>query len=259
MANIAAPSADNLLLGAGALYINRKDANGVGLGMVHAGNCETLEITTEDDVLEKYESMTRARSLYKSVTRKRTVRLRAVLDEFNADNLALVMMGEKVTSAAQDATAVVGEALAAQFVPGAYYKTAKLGPISAVSVKFGATPGVEGTDYEVANASVGIIHVLPDTAQPPAALTIDYTPTAYADGFTQVQGGKDTTVRASLLFVGDPSAGPAVMVEVWDVQITPDGALGLISEDFATLALQMSVQSDIVNHADSPLYLVTYL
>ena len=258
--DIKAPSADNLLLGAGALYINRKDAAGVGLGMVHAGNCETLEITTEDDVLEKYESMTRSRSLYKSVTRKRTVRLRAVLDEFNGDNLALALMGNKAQSAAVIAGAVVGEELAAAFVAGAYYKTAKLGPISAVSVDFGATPGVEGVDYEIANAAVGIIRVLPDTAQPAgAALTIDYTPTAYADGLTQVRGGTETTVRASLLFVGDPNAGPPVMVEIWDVQVAPDGALGLISEDFATLALQMTVQSDIVNHADAPLYLVTYL
>lgn len=258
MANIAAPSADNLLLGAGALYINRKDANGVGTGMVHAGNCETLELTTEDDVLEKNESMTQARALYKSVTRKRTVTLRAVLDEFNASNLALVLMGSTAASAAQAATAVTGEAVAAATVPGTFFKTAKLGPISAVAVKFGAVAGVAGTDYEVVNADVGIIHILEGTAMT-GAVTVDYTPTAYADGITQVAGGTDTTVRASILFVGDPSAGPPIMLEVWDVQVKPDGALGLISDDFATMAITMTVQSDIVNHAAAPLYLLSYI
>ena len=91
------------------------------------------------------------------------------------------------------------------------------------------------------------------------AVTVDYTPTAYADGLTQIAAGTESLVRAKVTFVGDPSAGPAVMVEIWDVQITPDGALGLISDDFATLGLQMAVQSDVANHPAAPLYQVTYL
>jgi hypothetical protein len=258
MPNLVAPTSDNLLLGAGALYIDRKDADGNLTGMLHAGNCETLEITTQDDVIQKFESMTKARALYKQIQRRRTVTLKAVLDEFNAPNLALVLMGDQVQSAAQPATAVVGEAVAAATLPGSYFKTALMGPISAVTVHFGAGAGVLGTDYEITNADVGVIHILPGTILT-GAVTVDYTPTAYADGLTQIAAGTESLVRAKVTFVGDPSAGPAVMVEIWDVQITPDGALGLISDDFATLGLQMAVQSDVANHPAAPLYQVTYL
>lgn len=253
----AAPSSENLLLGKGQLFFDRFDANGVSTGRVHMGNIDTFEITTSDDNVEKYSAMSAGAPLYKRVNRKRTVTCRVTGDEFNADNLALMIMGSK-SVLAQAATPVVDEALAPATVPGAYYKTAKLGPISAVTMEFGGVAGVLNTDYAIINADVGLVRVLPGTALT-GAVTISYTPTAYTDEVTVVSGGDSGIVQGSLLFIGDPSAGPKVMVEVWSVSVTPDGALGLISEDFAQLSLNMAVQADEAGHPDSPLYNVTYL
>ena len=257
--NLLAPSSDLLMLGAGSVFFNLFDASGAPTGMYHLGNVTTFELTTEDDNLDKYQSMTKAKSLYKRVPRRRNVTLNISGDEFSPKNLALILQGTVSQTAAQVATPIAGEALGLWKI-GAYYKTAMMGPITGVTVDVAGTPAVLGTDYEIADPDFGIIHALPGSAiVEGGAVTIDYTPTAYADGLTRVAGGTETNVRGSVLFAGDPTVGPKVLVEVWKVTVSPNGALGLISEEYATLGLTMAVESDSVNHPSEPLYRVTYL
>lgn len=255
----AAPSSDNLLLGKGQVYFDRFTTAGVSTGLKHLGNVETLELTTEDDVIEKYSSMVNSSPLYKRVNRRRTTTLRITGNEFNPENVALALMGIQSTLA-QAATAVVGEAIAATTVPGTYYKTLKLGPISAVAVKFAGVAGVLGTDYAIIDATTGLIRILPGTIKT-GAVTIDYTPTAYASTTSPqvISGGAQGVIEGRLLFIGDPASGPKMMVNVWHVSISPDGALGLISDDFATMGLSAAVLDDSVAHPASPLYEVVYL
>lgn len=258
-----APSSDNLLLGKGEVFFNRRNADGSYEGFRHMGNVETLELTTADDVLEKYSSMNAAASLYKRVTRRRDVTIRILADEFTERNLALALMGEVATSAAQAATPITGETLTDDAVLGGYYQTVALGPITAVTIDnvTATTTLVEGTDYEIHNAEVGIIHILP-TAPGVAdgdELSIDYTPTAYASGLTSVRGGTKTLVEGQLKFVPDPTVGPKILLEVWSVSLVPEGALGLISTEFAQMALVLSVQEDRANHPLEPLYRMTFL
>jgi hypothetical protein len=66
-------------------------------------------------------------------------------------------------------------------------------------------------------------------------------------------------VNGALLFVPDPVTGPKIMLEVWNVSVSPEGALGLISEEFAQLSLTMAVQADEAGHPTEPLYRATYL
>lgn len=255
------PSADNILLGKGEVFLKRKEALGTAQGFRHLGNVETLEITTEDENLDKRSSMSAASPLYKRVARARTVTLRAALDEFEANNMALALMGSVSTAPAQAATPIVGEALTADALLGGYYRTALIGPITAVTVKKGATPLVLGTDYAIPDATLGLIQILPGSVTVIAgdALTIDYTPTAYADGWTEVDGGSDNVIEGELMFIGDPTTGPKYLLEVWSVSIAPDGAIGLISEEFAQFGLTMAVQEDAVNHPDNKLYRLTEL
>jgi hypothetical protein len=264
MATIAttAPSSDNLLVGKGEVFFNRFDALGVGTGLRHLGNVDAMEITTADDNIEKYSNMSQDAPLYKRVARRRTVTIRLTMSEFSPYNMALAMMGTVVETYAQPATAIVGESLTTSVVKGAFYKTAKLGPITAVVVKQGATTLVLGTDYIIDDASVGIIQILESsvTVTAGSAITIDYTPTLYAAGdIIEVYGGESGTVEGSLLFIGDPVTGPRQMVEVWRVSFTPDGALGLISDEFAAVGVTGSVMADPVGHPTNKLYKSTFL
>lgn len=260
------PNAENLLLGAGMVYINPFDDSGVPQGLIAVGNVTALELTTDDDRIQKFESMTHARSLYKEVLRRRNVSVRLAMDEFSPDIVALMLQGEKVQSAAQAATAVVDEQLTDDARLGNFYMPSKFGPYSAISVD----GGVAGTtllalddDYEVIDATGlrPLIHLLPGatTAADGDIITVSYTPTAYASGLTQIRGGTRSKVRGSLLFIGDPSDGPKLQLEIWKLAFRPDGAFGLISEDFAQIAMVGTVESDAANHPTEPLYRVTYL
>lgn len=261
MPSLAAPSSDNLLLGKGQVLFDRLDPiTGLSLGgMLHLGNVDTFSITTDDDKVQKFSSMTAANPLYKETNRRRNVTLKMTGTEFNAENVALIQMGS-VSTLVQAATAVVAEALAPTTIKGTFLKLAKLGPYTGLAVKFGAATGVLGTDYNVINAKAGVIQILPGTAQT-GAVTADYTPTAYTatTGPKVVSGAASPTIMGKLTFLGDPTVGPAVMVEVWKAMLTPDSALDLISDDYATLGLSLSMLDDTANHPASPRYQTTYL
>lgn len=257
----APPSSDNLLVGKGSVFFNRFDANGVGTGLKHLGNVDAMEISQEDDKIEKYENMTAAASLYASVTRRRNVRIALTLTEFHPENLALAQMGNLDETYTQAATAVVDEVLTESLVKGATYQFAKLGPYTGVSLSDESGALVLGTDYVITDPLAGLVTILAGGgATAGDTLEASYTPTAYAAGAVpKVKGGQAGEIIGSLLFVGDPTAGPKLMVKVWKVSFTPDGALGLISEEFADMALTGAVLADPVGHPGNTLYETTYL
>lgn len=255
----AAPSSENLLLGKGQVFFDRFDNAGNPTGFKHLGNVETFELTTADDKVQKYSSMTAGAPLYKEVNRRRTTTLNLTGSEFHPENMALVTMGTQSTLV-QAATAVVAEPVAPTTVPGTYFLTKKLGPISAVTVTFGATPGVLGVDYAIVNANVGMIRILPGTILV-GAVVVGYTPSAYTstNGPAVIGGGSAGVIQGAVKFIGDPSTGPDMIVEVWRANVAPNGAVGLISDDFASLSLTLSVLDDSLIHpAPFNLYQITY-
>jgi len=252
-----APSSENLLLGKGQVFFDRFDGSGLPTGLKHLGNVETFEITISDDKVQKYSSMTAGAPLYKEVNRRRTCTLKLVGDEFHPENMALANMGSQA-SLVQTATPVTAEAVYSSTFKGAYFQTKKLGPISAVAVKFGATTGVLNTDYAIINAAVGLLRILPGTILT-GAVTIDYTPTAYStNGPAVISGGVSGVVQGRILYVSDNSTGPNLVVEVWRANISPDGAIGLISDDFAQMSLTAAILDDSLAHPVSPLYEIRY-
>jgi hypothetical protein len=253
-----APSSENLLLGKGQVFFDRFDASGVSTGFKHLGNVETFELTTTDDKVQKFSSMSAGAPLYKEVNRRRTAVLTLTGSEFHPENMALVTMGD-VSTLVQAATAVVAEPVSPTTIPGMYFMTKKLGPITAVTVHFGAGVGVLGVDYSIINANVGLIRILPGTILT-GAVTVDYTPTAYTSttGPKMVAGGTAGVIQGAVRFVGDPSTGPDMIVDVWRANVSPNGAVGLIGDDFATLGLTMAILDDALNNPSFPLYRIIY-
>lgn len=254
----APPDPANLYVGKGQVFFNRFDASGNPTVFKHLGNVDSLEITTSDTKIQKYSSQSANAPLLSEVTTRRVVTLQLKGSEFHPDNFALVTVG-KVNTLTQAATAVVAEAVAATTVPGSYFTTKLMGPISAVTVTFGAAPGVAGVDYDVVDPGVGLIHILPTTTQT-GAVTVGYTPTAYTGptGLSVVAGGTEGKIVGALKFVGDPTTGPKQVIDVWKVNVTPNGAVGLISDAYADLSLTMTVQDDSGNHPAAPLYQSIY-
>lgn len=253
------PSSDNVLLGKGQVLFNRFDDSGLPTVWRHLGDVDQFDLSSSDTKVQKFSGMQASAPLYKEVITRRVVTLTLKGAEFAPDNTALLAQGV-VSTLVQAATAIVDEPVADVTVPGSYYVTKLLGPVTAITMNFGATPGVLGTDYEIVDASLALIHILPGTILT-GAVTISYTPTAYTGttGPAVVGGGKSGKIEGAVQFIPDPTSGPAMKVDVWHVQVSPNGALSLIGDDFADLSLTMEVLDDSAVHAASPLYQITYL
>lgn len=245
--------AGNLLLGRGKVLFDRFDAaTGARTGYRMIGNCSTFEVTTTDEKRTKKSSAEAASPILKEVTVERTPEFSIVLNEHDKPNLGLILMGEEAEYT-QAATPVVAEILSTAPVKDRHYKAAKRA-IGSVTVKHGATTMVLNTDYKIVSAEAGLIYVinLPGSGN----LTIDYTPAAITAGSGRdwVKAAKSTVIEGGILFLPDPAAGPKWEVEVWKVSISPDGALGLIQDDFGEFTLKGKVLTDSANHPNEPYY-----
>jgi hypothetical protein len=250
---LASPTKKLLSLGAGELLWNRFDEDGLPTGFIHMGNVDTFEITTADDRIIKRSSMQASRPVYAERNRQRTVTLRIVCDETAAEIAALHLMGS-VVDYTQAATPIVDEVLVAAAAAGVsngarlggYYKTAKYS-IDTVTMDAGVTPLVAGDDFVVHSQRTGLIHILEDAPNvtPGDALTISYTPAAVTAGQRKrIRGGMVNTIEGAILFVPDNSEGPNRAVQVWNASVSPDGAMGLISDEYSNFALTFTVQDD---------------
>ena len=272
---LTTPHPDLLLLGAGQCFF-AQITDGVVGPMRHLGNCEALELTTTDDVLIKRSSMSAGRPIYKKINRAREQTFRVVGNEFDHHNMALMTMGHVVYTT-QAATPVVDQVLQTDVdtlgtgnlgavLGDRYYYIGALSA-TAITVDIGATPLVLGTDYEVHSADMGVIKILPGSTLTVAAgddLTVSYTPAVITGtAAPAVSGGTQSLIEGQFMYVADNSSGPNGIMRAWRVSITPDGALGLISEEFATFALNMTATDDTQGlyggSAEFPLFVVQYL
>lgn len=250
---------DLLLLGRGKLYFDRFDANGNATGERFLGNCTRLESSTTDELREKYSSATQDSPLMKSVNVRRTQELAITLDEFDPENVALALMGEAGYLAAQTGGAIVDESVTGKL--GKYVKLANRGTIASPLSGVVVTTDPAGTTYTVnddyiVDAVTGRLYCVPGGAiSDDEALLIDYTaPAIAATDIQKIIAGNKNTIEGFMRFIGDPAAGPIFEAEIWKVSINPDGAIGLISDEFAEFPLKGKILDDSANHPTEPLW-----
>jgi hypothetical protein len=245
-----------LLLGRGKVYFDRFDATSNPTGLRFVGEADKLELTATATTKD-YFTMTKSAStkMAQNITQQ-THEFTLQLREFTAQNLALALLGDSVVLTQTQAT-VADELLSPKALPGLVYKTANRN-ISAVTATTGVTPLVAGTDYEVLDPQLGLIHVLPGTTALDGTkpFTAAYTAAAIAAG-TQVQAGTASKIEGKLVYVSDPANGPSYDVEVWRIRFQPSGAIALITDDYSNIPLKGEALDDSNNHPEQPLYRLT--
>lgn len=246
-----APNSANLLLGKGAIYFDRFAAGTTTRqGELHLGNCTTFELTTTDELKDKYSSMTSTSPLLKSVSTRRTMELKVTGDEYSLENLALVLMGNTSTLS-QSSGSVTAENITTASKQGHWYPTVKRS-ISSLIVKVGAATKTLGTDYDQ-DLVTGRVKILPGgTITDTSTVTVDYSYAVVS--LNTVVGGNASIIEGYLRFIGNPAAGPTYEVEVWKVALQPDGPLALIQDDYGNWSLTLKVLDDSANHASEPYY-----
>lgn len=249
------------MIGAGILEINKKDpVTGLFTGYRDMGNATLVTPTNADERFKKKESRTRYRSTVVNLLLSRETNIDVDLDEWSRAALELFTQGSSSNQTAQTATPVTGETLTSAAVLGSSYTTAKVGPITAVTVTDAYTSTVLtlGVDYEISDPNVGVIRILDDSPNVTDGdeIEIDYTPTAYASGAgIEIAIGSENVIEAAVRFIGDPPNGPRLLWDWWLAEITPRGGLPLITtgNENTPIPLTINVKSDIVNHPDSPI------
>jgi hypothetical protein len=244
---------ENVKLGKGSLLMALLDANDDENGFDFAGNATSVAISSEITTQELYSSTEKTGALIdRARTRVKYTLTVGGLNEFTLFNLKMFLAGTD-NAKSQGSDASVDKTLTNVKV-GKYYD---LGArrITGVTAVNGSDPLVSGTDYEL-NAEFGIFRILPDSilvaddddpvvsfSQP--ALTID-----------QVRIARSGANVCHLLYLADDanSQGDAAKdrLEVWRVDVAPDGEMNLISEDYGAFSLTMAILSDATNHPNDP-------
>jgi len=235
----------DLSLGAGKLYFDRFDKNGLPTGERPLGNAPEFTLTTATEKKEKYSSMSAAKGLLQSVVTKITITVKTKLDYFSPANLALALMGEEgvYTQTAKNGL----DAKFTKVTQGMFYSLGyKAVKNVVVTDTTAATTYVVAADYTV-DAKTGRIEIIVDGNIADDS-DIDVTFDIAACAMVKITGGSASKIEGYLHFVGDPSFGPAYEGEFWRVSVTPDGDLGFITEDWGSIGLSIEVQDDSENH-----------
>ncbi len=244
-----AVNGNNILLGRGKVYFDRFNSSGAKTGELFLGNCPTFEITPSPEEVKKYSCGERAAALVASDVIRTSLALRIVGDEFSKENLAMALFGDNSTLA-QTTASVTNEAISG-VLKGRYYALTHR-QVSAVTVTgpSGSPTYVADTDYKVDAVSGRIYIVEAGSIADNASIEVDYT---YATiSLPIVRGMNQASVKGAVRFIGDPARGPQYECEIWRVSIRADGAIGFISDEYASFTLTGDVEADSVNHPTEP-------
>lgn len=242
----------NILLGRGELYFDRFDAvTGLATGERFAGNCTRFEVTTDDELRDKYSMAEATSPLILSVNVRRTMEVAITLDEADKSNLALALMGAEATLTQGSGTIVfpTGELVTARldrWVPLVFRS------VSSVVVKNSAETVTYAltTDYLVDAVTGRLYFVTGGAITAAQVLHVAYAYAAVSKD--KVQQGTVNTITGSIRFIGRPAAGPQWEIQLWRVTITPDGAVAFLGDDYGEMPLKARVLADTTNHATEP-------
>lgn len=262
------PNAANLNIGRGKFYFNRLTSLGIYEGHRFVGDVDKGDLVTTPTMKQRY-SMSKASSpLLKIATVQQQHKLTLNLMEFQPKNVSLALLGVNALNT-QASASISAETLftATAGVPGINADTilrcskrAISSPVLTATGSGAATALVLGTDFEIEDATMGLIRILP-TATTVALGTITLITAAYtaaAITFNRVTAGITTDIVGQLLFIEDNASGPNKDWEFWNVHISPTTAMALLTTDYSNISLEAEVLDDSANHPTNPLYQVNY-
>lgn len=261
----SSPSPLNAYVGRGKAYFSRFLPDGTFTGVWRElGSCRQIRTTPEITKIQLSNTRTKASSTYAEAITDQKANVAIELDEYDAQNVALALMGD-VASFVQTGASITAEQLAdaTHAAKDRTYFTAQR-DISAVAVKQGATTLVLNTDYQILDAAAGAIHILDSS---PAfvsgtALTVDYTSGAIT-AKSLVQMASQGNIKGALRVITDPVVGPKMDARWWNVSFTPDGDVPFITDEFGSLSLAGTALDDTTGlyggSASAPFGTILYL
>lgn len=268
------PDTRDYFLGRGIIYLAELDANSLPKEYRDLGNSPAFSITVESEELLHQLSRTGLRVTDKRITLSQDISMSFQLDEISHDNLALFFTGttQSVTNPAVAGVGTMGSpiAITATAVLGRWYdlKTSYDGlgtptAFSADSVpKIRRTSGtpmdlVLGTDYEI-DRQMGRVFLKHNAVNVAAGDDIGWYSAADASAPATLQlmkALKGTVKDYALKFIAENPANAAEKIEYefHSVQLSADGDLSLIGDEFSVAGFSGSAQKNTNVNVDATL------
>lgn len=259
------PVAHVPMLGKGSILLDRFDpTTGLPTGLQHLGNCTKFELDLKDDIAELYQSLNKNVTLIATAVKKRQPKISITGTDFSSDHMAIAQMAAGKTVQAIGVATVTAEVLvtAAQSATakGRFFRTVQPSVDNVTTppvLTQNALTLVAGTDYSVVDAQKGLIY-FPVTSGIDGTHSITVTYHTLVANFDQVAGATIPFVQGHLVFVPDPVDGQKIGVDIWRVNLNPNGQLGLIADDYGNWSLDGNILDDTANHPSAPFYLYTF-
>lgn len=266
MTAVQYPVAHVPMFGKGSLMFDAFDlTTGLATGLAHLGNVPKFGLDSKDDKAELFQYINKVPSKIASAVKKREVTTKIEGTDFNADHLAFAAMSAGKTSLAVSAATVTAEVLvsAAQAAnaKGRYFRTLFMNMDNATvlpALTQNAIVLTVNTDYQVVDAKTGLIY-FPLTSGIDTTHQITITYNKLVGSFSQIAGSTVPFVQGKLVFFPDPTDGQKLMVEIWRINLSASGELGLIADDYGKWSMDGDVLDDTANHPAAPFYQITLL
>jgi hypothetical protein len=252
------------MLGKGSILFDIFDpTTGLPTGLRHLGNCTKFELDLKDDIAELYQSLNKNVTLIATAVKKRQPKISITGTDFGSDRIAIVGMAAGKTNLATTAVTFTAEVLitAAQAPTaiGRYFRLAHMN-VDNVGTPPALTSNsvalVAGTDYVVADPVAGIIYI--PTGSSISTFSVTCTYHTLVGSQDQVAGATVPFQHGHIVFVPDPVDGQKIGVDIWRVNLNPNGQLGLIADDYGNWTLDGNILDDTANHPNAPFYLYTF-
>lgn len=234
------PNGDNVLLGSGDVYFNRKELDGTYKGFRYVGNCSKIEGNPQATTIEKKGSNNSARGIIARAVTELKMELAITLDEVTPENLALAMLGDTGTftqSSATKTAATLGSAVLGYALDTGFKN------ITLTDVKHSATVFVLGTDYDFDPVS-GLVFILAGGAITDA-MPLTWDGSVPAISAATVEGMANGNIEGKLRFVASADqVGPRTQVDFHRLAIAPSGVVALLGDAFSEIPLTGEVLAD---------------
>lgn len=239
-------------VGKGSLFLADVDDDGNELPLDFVGECDSVSIGSEANNIQIRSHTEQSGALIDETTLSTDYTFTANAKEFTIENLRRWMKGEEVvrTQAASTGRQGVFE----NVVRGKWYDLGARN-ITEVALTQGTETLVEGTDY-VLKAGHGLLQIRPGAPHVADGDDVNYSLEQPEIDFRRIRMNRKASPRARLLFLGDDSntqaRGAKDRVEVWRVNVSPDGELNLVGDDYGGFGVRMTIVDDSANHPTEP-------
>lgn len=240
---------ENYTLGRGELYFDKFVPGTFNkTGERYLGNSPELNLTTESETLDHYNSDRGIRVKDKSILLEKSDSGTFILDEISTENVALWFLGDVSVVAQSAATSVVQNIPANRIKPGTYIQLGEslanptghrnVALTSVTSDPVGTTYSLN-VDYTI-DAELGRLYIVPGGAiDGTTPLIVTYATAASTR--EQIVVGDGTTIEGALRFISYNPTGPRRDYYWPYVQLRADGDLALKGDEWQQLSFAFDI------------------